>query len=86
MAKIGKKPLMKIYTCNPQYMYESMLSPSAPNQTQFKNLILDFSLSEEIARKCMKLKLNYIGCSSNEKQCIKLKKKLGFKDGYATGL
>ncbi|MHA1852572.1 MAG: hypothetical protein ACTSUF_03585 [Candidatus Heimdallarchaeaceae archaeon] len=86
MAKPDKKNLVKIYCCNPNYLFESMTSKDNPNPPSFKNLVIDFSLNEEIARKCMKLKLDYIGCSPNEKRCIALKKKLGFKDGYATGI
>jgi len=86
MAKTNKKPLVKVYCNTPGYLFESMVSDSNPNPPSFKKLVIDFSLSEEIARKCMKLKLDYIGCHPDEKTCIKLKKKLGFKDGYATGL
>lgn len=86
MAKAGKKPLVKVYTCKPSYLMESLFSPDRPNPTNFDKLIVDFSLSEEIARKCMRLKLDYVGCCESERKCIKLKKKLGFKDGYATGL
>lgn len=86
MAKAGEKPLVKVYCCGQSYLLESMVSPDNPNPPSFKKLVIDFSLSEEIARKCMKLKLDYMGCHSDEKKCISLKKKLGFRDGYATGL
>lgn len=84
MAKADKKPLMKIYTCSPNYLFRSISNPESTYN--FKKLVIDFSLSKEIAEKCRKLKLDYIGCSPNEKKCIALKKKLGFKDGFATGL
>jgi len=83
MAKARKKTV-KIYTCKPEYLLNSIFAPQSPvNQ---EKLVIDFSLSEEIAKRCIKLGLEYVGCSSNEKQCVKLKKKLGFKDSYMTGL
>ena len=84
MAKTDKKPVIKIYTCSPAYLLESINDPNSLLAT--KKLVVDFSLSEEIAKKCRKLRLGYIGCSPSEKKCAALKKKLGFRDGYATGL
>ena len=77
---------MKVYCNTPGYLFESMTSDSNPNPPSFRNLVLDFSLNEGVAKLCMKLGLDYIACNPDEKKCIKLKKKLGFKDGYATGI
>ena len=86
MAKADKKPLVKVYCCGRTYFLESLVSPDNPNPKDLKNTVIDFSLSEEIARGCMRLGLDYVGCSPDEKRCMALKRKLGFRDGYATGL
>lgn len=79
---------MKIYTCRPEYLLESVLDPRNPGpgpRIGLKGLVIDLSLSEEIARRCAKLGLDYVGCSPDEKKCVALKRRLGFGDGYATG-
>lgn len=86
MAKADKKAMIKIYCCTPGYLFSSMTSVDNPNPPSFKKLVIDFSLSEEIAKKCRKLKLDYVGCSPSEKKCATLKRKLGFPDRYSTGL
>ena len=88
MEKIDKKPVRKIrvYTCQPSYLLETMVSPSNLNPSELSDLVVDFTLNPEIAKLCKKMGLNYVGCSADEKACIALKKKLGFPNGYCTGI